>query len=196
MDRAHTGRPQVALTFHGAGDPALARRLLDVADSRGAKVTVLAIGTWLAAHPELADRVLSAGHELGNHTMTHPVLRRLRPSAIDAEISRCREVLEKVSGSPGAYFRPSGGAGSTAAIRAASARAGYRTLLGFDVDPRDYADPGATAVVKRALASIKPGSVLSLHLGHAGTVSALPHLLDGLQARGLAPVTASELLAP
>ncbi|HMA46548.1 MAG TPA: polysaccharide deacetylase family protein, partial [Frankiaceae bacterium] len=60
-------RPQVALTFHGSGDPALARRLLSEVERAGARVTVFAVGQWLDAHPELARRVLDGGHGLANH---------------------------------------------------------------------------------------------------------------------------------
>lgn len=196
VDHGPRDRPQVALTFHGAGDPSLAVAVLDTAEQAGVHLTVLAVGSWLAAHPQLAARVLRGGHELGNHTMTHPVLRRLDASAISAEITRCRDLLRRLTGSPGGHFRPSGGAGSTALIRAEAGRAGYPLLLGFDVDPRDYADPGADAVARRVLTGVSPGSIVSLHLGHPGTLAALPRVLSGLSDRGLTPVTATRLLAP
>src|SRR3954447_1944558 len=63
-------RPEVALTFHGAGDPAIARELLGIFAAHRAQVTVLAVGTWLAANPEMAKEIVGAGHELGNHTWT------------------------------------------------------------------------------------------------------------------------------
>src|SRR5689334_20693603 len=63
--------PRVALTFHGQGEPALVNRLLTELEAGGARVTVLAVGTWLDAQPALAKRVLDGGHELGNHTQNH-----------------------------------------------------------------------------------------------------------------------------
>ncbi len=74
-----------------------------------------------------------------------------------------------------------------------AAEAGYPLVLGFDVDPLDYQDPGAAAVASRTLSAVKAGSVVSLHFGHAGTVAAVPAVLDGLAAKGLVPVTASQL---
>lgn len=74
-------------------------------------------------------------------------------------------------------------------------QAGYPVVLGFDVDPLDYQDPGVDAVATRTLDAVKPGSVISLHFDHPGTVVALPPILDGLDERGLTPVTASELLS-
>ena len=68
-------------------------------------------------------------------------------------------------------------------------------MLGFDVDPLDYTDPGADAVATRTLAQVGPGSIVSLHFGHPGTIAAMPRILDGLDAKKLTPVTASKLLA-
>ncbi|NEE24844.1 polysaccharide deacetylase family protein, partial [Streptomyces sp. SID7982] len=64
-------RPRVALTFDGRGDPDLARTALARCEQAGARVTVLAVGTWLAEHPRLARRILDGGHEIGNHTEHH-----------------------------------------------------------------------------------------------------------------------------
>ena len=65
-------RAQVALTFQGAGHPGIARELLAIFAEHRAKVTVMAVGTWLAANPQIAQEIAAAGHELGNHSYTHP----------------------------------------------------------------------------------------------------------------------------
>ena len=67
-------------------------------------------------------------------------------------------------------------------------------MLSYDVDSRDFTDPGAV-VIRRNVASVTAGSVVSLQLGHRGTLDALPGVLDDLAARGLRPVTASALFA-
>lgn len=74
-------------------------------------------------------------------------------------------------------------------------QAGYPHLLSYDVDPRDYSDPGADAVRSETARLTRNGSVVSLHFGHAGTVAALPGILDDLHRRGIRAVTTSELLA-
>lgn len=186
----------VALTFHGAGEPKLATALLDEVQRAGARITVLAVGSWLEANPAMARRILDGGHELGNHTLTHPALRRLDATACYAEIAGCARVLQRLTGTPGRWFRPSGTPHATPLIATQAGRAGYRTSLSYDVDPRDYADPGASAVRDRTLAAVGPGSIVSLHLGHAGTVAALPGILAGLRTKGLQAVTVGALLAP
>lgn len=194
VERGPTAVPSVALTFHGAGDPALADALLSEAERAGATVTVFAVCQWLDQHPDLAARITRGGHELANHTYTHPSLARLSRSAVDTEIVRAREVLTRLTGGPTRWFRPSAMERPTPVVAAAAAAAGYATVVGYDVDPRDYTDPGATAVRERTLAALHPGAVVSLHLGHPGTVTALPAVLDALRSRGLAPVTVSRLL--
>lgn len=183
----------VALTFHGAGDPQLAEQILATAEKAGAVVTVLAVGTWLQAYPQIGRRVLSGGHELGNHTLQHLPMRLMSESAAYDEIVGGQQQVNVFATGP-SWFRPSGTPHATPNILAAAARAGYATSLSFDVDPRDYADPDPALVVSRVLAGVQPGSIVSLHLGHPGTVVALPRILQGLSGRGLAAVSVSSLL--
>ncbi len=189
---ATSGRPEIALTFHGAGDLALATKILTGFADRGAAVTVLAIGTWLQASPDAAKIVTDHGHELGNHTWSHPTLSGLGEAAVRAEIERCRDRLAALTGSPGAFFRPSAAQHATAEVRKLAGAAGYARVLSYDVDSRDFTDPGAAAV-RRNVAAAVAGSVVSMHLGHPGTLTALPGVLDDLAARGLKPVTAGQL---
>jgi peptidoglycan/xylan/chitin deacetylase (PgdA/CDA1 family) len=189
---ATSGRPEVALTFHGAGDLDLARKILTGLASRGAAVTVLAVGTWLAQYPDAARLVTDNGHELGNHTWSHPTLTSLTEAGVRAEIERCRDRIAALTGGPGAFFRPSAAQHATPEVLRLAGAAGYATVLSYDVDSRDFTDPGATAI-RGAVAAATAGSVVSMHLGHPGTLAALPGLLDDLAARGLTPVTASAL---
>jgi peptidoglycan/xylan/chitin deacetylase (PgdA/CDA1 family) len=68
--------------------------------------------------------------------------------------------------------------------------------VSYDVDSLDYTDPGPHAVVATVLGSVRPGSIVSLHFGHSGTVTALPAILRGLASRALRPVTLTALLSP
>jgi peptidoglycan/xylan/chitin deacetylase (PgdA/CDA1 family) len=187
-------RPQVALTFHGAGEPASTRAVLGVFRRYGGQATVLAVGRWLDTYPELATEILGAGHELGNHTYTHPTLPDLGASAARDEIERCADVLSRVGGSRGRWFRPSGTPHATPLILRLAAEAGYPVCLSYDVDSLDYTDPGPGAVRSRVAAAVGPGSIVSLHLGHRGTVVALPGILTDLARRGLSAVTVSTLV--
>ena len=187
-------RAEVALTFHGAGEPALATSILATARTAHAPITVMAVGTWLNANRSIASRILADGNELGNHTWTHPVLRDLGRSAARIEIERCRDELVRLTGSPGRWFRQSGSQHSTALIRELAGAAGYPVCLSYDLDSLDWTDPGPAAIV-RNVAAARPGSIVSMHLGHQGTLRALPEVLRTLARRGLHAVTVTELLA-
>ncbi len=185
----------LALTFHGAGDPALATRVLAELRSAAATVTVFAVGSWLQANPSMASAILDSGHDLGNHTYHHLAMSSLGAPTADDEVARCAALLRQQTGSIGRWFRPSGTPQSNATIRAAARKAGYSQCVSYDVDSLDWTDPGPAAVTRRVLALARPGSIVSLHLGHAGTVAALPSVLEGLRATGLRPVTLTELTA-
>jgi peptidoglycan/xylan/chitin deacetylase (PgdA/CDA1 family) len=187
-------RPNVALTFHGQGEPALVRRLLDVLAAQDTRVTVLAVGSWLASQPDMARRILDGGHELGNHTQNHAAIAEMSPARTYAEIDACAQQLKELTGSIGTWFRPSQTQYATPTIQAQAARVGYPTCLSYDLDSLDYTDPGADLVVNTTLRAAQNGSIVSLHFGHADTVAALPRVLDGLRQRGLHPVTMTELV--
>jgi peptidoglycan/xylan/chitin deacetylase (PgdA/CDA1 family) len=188
-------RPLVALTFHGQGPTSIAEALLAEAEHAGAHVSVLAVGTWLEQYPQIARRILRGGHDLGNHTMHHLDIAAMDASAADAEITGCARRLRTLTGSEGRWFRPSQTQYATPLIEREARKAGYRTCVSYDVDSLDYTDPGPDAVVATVLAKSRPGSIVSLHFGHEGTVTALPAILRGLTGRGLRPVTLTSLLA-
>ncbi|MFF4276972.1 polysaccharide deacetylase family protein [Streptomyces sp. NPDC001536] len=188
-------RPRVALTFHGNGDPATARALLREAERAGARVTVLAVGTWLDEHPGIARRILDGGHDLGNHTLHHLGINEMSEADARAEIDGCAERLRRLTGSIGSWFRPSRAALASPLVERLARNAGYPHVLSYDVDSLDFTSPGAPAVTRKVLGEIRNGSVVSLHFGYADTVAALPAVLEELDRRGLAAVTTTELFS-
>jgi peptidoglycan/xylan/chitin deacetylase (PgdA/CDA1 family) len=189
-------RPQVALTFHGQGPVPIAEALLGEAERAGARISVLAVGTWLVQYPQMAQRILSGGHDLGNHTMHHLDIAAMNAAGAYAEIAGCAQQLRALTGSEGRWFRPSQTQYATPLIEREARKVGYQTCVSYDVDSLDYTDPGPDAIVATVLHSARPGSIVSLHFGHAGTVTALPAILRGLTSRGLHPVTLTTLLSP
>jgi peptidoglycan/xylan/chitin deacetylase (PgdA/CDA1 family) len=110
------------------------------------------------------------------------------------EIAECAQQLRTLTGNEGRWFRPSQTQYATPLIEREARQAGYRTCVSYDVDSLDYTDPGPDAVVATVLAKIRPGSIVSMHFGHEGTVTALPAILKGLAERNLRPVTLTSLL--
>jgi len=184
----------VALTFHTAGPVAYTESLLTQAAQNGAKLTFFIVGTWLAQHPGMAARIQAAGHDLGNHTYSHGNIAAMGPTQMYEEIARCGALLRAETGSIGRWFRPSQTDVPSAAILQQAGRAGYATSVGYDVDPLDYTDPGAAAVLSRTKARLHGGAIVSLHTLYQGTATAFGDIVGAIHAAGLQPVTLSTLL--
>ena len=185
---------KVALTFHGAGAPDFADPLLKLFKSSGTKVSVFAVGTWLVKEPSIASRIISEGHDLGNHTMTHTQMKTISAKKVESEITGCANELTKLIGNHGAWFRPSGTQFSTPTIRKAAVKNGYGQCISYEVDSQDFMDVSKTKMVSNVMDNVKNGSIISMHFGHKVTLEAMPTILDKLHAAGLTPVTLSELL--
>ncbi len=169
--------------------------MLAEAERAGARLTVLAVGSWLDRYPDLARRILDGGHDLGNHTQRHLSISEMSEADAYAEITGCAQRLRRLTGSIGTWFRPSRAQYATPLLVRLARRAGYPHVLSYDVDSLDFTSPGATAVTRNVTGQIRSGSVVSLHLGYPDTVAALPALLAELDRRGLHAVTTTELLS-
>lgn len=187
-------RAEVAITFHGAGDLVIARKILAIAKKTSTPISVMAVGVWLNANPTIGREIVDAGHELGNHTYSHKTMTLLTLKEAKVEVAKGKAAVTKAVGAPGTWFRPSGTLKSNSIIRAAAGASGYRNCLSYDVDSLDYQDPSAEAIVARCMKTVQNGSIIGMHFGHVHTVTALPLLIRALSDQRLAPVTISSLL--
>ncbi len=183
---------RVALTFDDGPTPGVTDRILDDLSQRRLHATFFMIGERIAAAPELAHRVLAEGHEIGNHTFTHPKLTTLSDAQVAEEIQKTQDLMAEILNHRAAWFRPPYGAfrPNQAAL---AERAGLRVVL-WNVDPRDWSQPGELKIVGTVLEEVKPGAIILCHDVHPQTANGVGPILDGLFARGLAPVTLSGLL--
>ena len=187
-------RPEVALTFHGAGDLVIARKILAIAKKTQTPITVMGVGVWLNANPTIGHEIVDAGNELGNHTYSHKTMTLLTLKEAKLEVEKGKAAVTKAVGAPGTLFRPSGTQKSNAIIRAAAGASGYAHCITFDVDPLDYQNPSAKTIVSNCMKAVQNGSIVSLHFGHAHTLTAIPLLIQALHDRKLTPVTIGTLL--
>jgi peptidoglycan/xylan/chitin deacetylase (PgdA/CDA1 family) len=185
---------KVALTFHAAGNPAMASALLDLLKKSGTPITVFAVGNWVQANPKLVARVISEGHELANHTWSHGAMKTMSAGDLLTEITKAAEAIKAVNGSAGHWFRPSQIEVPTPGILAAAGKAGYGVSVGYDLDSFDFQDPGAAAVRKNVIDNVQAGNIVSLHFDHQNTIDALPAIIDHLKTKNLTPVTVSGML--
>lgn len=183
----------VALTFDD-GPGAVTPAILRVLRSRGAWATFNVLGSRVRAGAPLVRRAVADGHEIGLHGWRHRDL-AAEPVRAWAELARARATVKAVARVTPRVFRPP--YGSASRELALAARTLGLVTVTWDVDPRDFAEPGADVIAERVRADVRPGSIVLLHddrPGLAATAAALDAILDYLAARGLAAVTLSRLL--
>lgn len=193
-----TPLPHVALTFDDGPDPDATPAVLDVLARRGHTATFFCIGRNALRHPAIVARTAAAGHEVGNHTFSHPPLTFVGRRRLLDEVRRADWVLSSLAGTTPVHFRPPMG-WATPRILRRIAEEGYRPVLGT-IYPQDPRAPDADTIVRRTIARLAPGRILILHDGssrgrsRSRTLEALPAILDQLEARGLRGVSVRELI--
>ncbi len=186
---------RVALTFDDGPDPARTPALLDALAELDAPATFFVLGNRVDAHRELTARIAREGHELGNHTYSHPYLPLSRSKRVARELSSADAAIERATGSVPTLARPPYGGRSPRNVRVFD-RAAKRMVL-WDVNSFDWKGLTAEQVAERVLARARPGSIILLHEAREGgevTIEAVRLLVPALRARGFELATVSRTL--
>ena len=190
----HVDGPYVAMTFDDGPHGSLTPKLLDLLAAHHMKVTFFVIGQNAAEHPEIVRRAAREGHEIGNHSWSHPNLGKTSDDAVRNELQKTDDVIAAAIGKRPTLMRPPYGSLTARQKRWIHDDFGYRIIL-WDVDPLDWKRPGPSVVCNRIVKEAKPGSIILSHDIHPGTIEAMPATFDQLQAKGFKFVTVSELLS-
>jgi peptidoglycan/xylan/chitin deacetylase (PgdA/CDA1 family) len=189
---------RIALTFDDGPSPSTPA-LLDLLDRHGAKATFFVCGVNVRRHPAVLRETAARGHELGNHSDTHPNLFWMSNAAREPEIRRAQDSVGEAAGVAPRWFRPPyglHGPGLTALLRRLSLQSVMWTTIA-----RDWIDP-AERISRRLAGGAQPGAILCLHDGRAlspepdiaPTLAALADVLPRLRGEGFQFVTVSELV--
>ena len=184
----------VAITFDDGPHPKLTPRLLDILKERGLKATFYVIGQNVVQYPEIMQRMVAEGHEIGNHSYTHPSLTKIGAAKITEEISKTNEAILQACGVKPSTMRPPYGATNAAITKRLNDEFGLAVIM-WSVDPLDWKIRKASHVSNHILQNSKSGSIILAHDIHPSTIDAMPASLDGLLAKGHQFVTVSELIA-
>ena len=194
------GSKQLALTYDDGPNDPHTLRLLEVLDRHQVKATFFMIGRHAEQCPEVARAVAAAGHEIGNHTYSHPNLIFCSVSETKKEIEQCGRALTEVVGPHSNLFRPPFGGRRPQSLRIARAL-GLKPVM-WNITGWDWNAPPAEVIVKKVSHRIHCGNVVLLHDGgHAAmsadrsqTVIATDRLIDRYKAEGYTFVTVSEMM--
>jgi peptidoglycan/xylan/chitin deacetylase (PgdA/CDA1 family) len=185
---------RIAITFDDGPTPGVTNIVLDELKRRNLRSTFFMIGQRCAAAPDLARRVRDEGHEICNHTFTHPKLNTLPDNRVDWELQMCQETIHKATDHVPVWLRPPYGA-----FRKNQAFMPAQKNLGvvlWSVDPRDWSQPGEDKIVGTILSEARPGSIILCHDLHKQTANCVGRVLDGLLEKGFEFTNISNFVGP
>jgi peptidoglycan-N-acetylglucosamine deacetylase len=186
-------QPFVALTFDDGPHGERTTQLLDILRRLSVPSTFFVVGMQAERQPEIIQRIVLDGHEIGNHTYHHYRLPRIPLEEVAQELNRTRDVIQSIVGMRTRLVRPPGGE-YNATIQRVIEQNGYANILWSD-DPADYVlRRTAEQIEKFVLRDITPGGIILLHDGVKATYSALPKIVAKMRAKGYVFVTVSELI--
>jgi peptidoglycan/xylan/chitin deacetylase (PgdA/CDA1 family) len=182
------------MTFDDGPSPETTPRLLDILKQRNIKATFFMIGQNAERNPDIVKRILADGHEIGNHSWTHPQLAKLPDDRVTEEITKTQNAIKNASGYTPKLLRPPYGSITARQKEWIENQFGLSVIL-WSVDPFDWKRPGASVIEQRILAGARPGAIILSHDIHKQTVDSMPATLDALAAKGYQFVTVSQLIA-
>jgi peptidoglycan/xylan/chitin deacetylase (PgdA/CDA1 family) len=193
VNSVHVDGPYIAMTFDDGPSATLTPKLLNLLAARRIKATFFVIGENVAEHPDIVARAAREGHEIANHSWSHPNLAKTSDEGVRRQLWRTDEAIKNATGTRPTLLRPPYGSITEREKRWIHDEFGYQIVL-WDVDPYDWKRPGPVAVRNRILQETRPGSIVLSHDIHPGTIEAMPSTFDALEAKGFKFVTVSELI--
>ena len=193
--RATGSRSKIALTFDDGPHPVYTEQILAILEKEGIKATFFAIGCNVKQYPQIFKRVVRAGHEIGNHTYTHPLVPLVTKEILEEEIERTDALLESLGCARPLFFRPPQGKfpqGKEELLE----KTGKIAVL-WSIDTRDWEHKSVEEIVRMVENEVAGGDIILFHDfvgGESQTIPAIKKLIPTLNERGYQFVTLSQLL--
>lgn len=182
----------IAISFDAAWGDEFTQEILDILKKEDIKTTFFLVGMWVDKYPEQVQAIADAGHEIGNHSSSHPDMTKLDKNKMKEELSTTNEKISKYKELDTFLFRPPFGAYNNELIKTVEELGGY--TIQWDVDSLDWKNEGAEQIVNRVVSNVKPGSIVLFHNNAEYTTQALPTIIKELKEQGYTIVPISELI--
>jgi peptidoglycan/xylan/chitin deacetylase (PgdA/CDA1 family) len=186
--------PWIALTFDDGPHPVMTEKLLAVLKQEGVPATFFVVGKMAVRHPDIVQDMAREGHEVANHTFTHPNLSHVDTKTLLNELGQTRDVIRDLTGRDTVFFRPPGG-NYTRSMMKAVKKAGYRMVL-WSILTKDVGGATVEGMRHRILSKSTDGSIVLMHSGMPKTVEMLPGVIEQLRREGYHFVTVSQMFDP
>lgn len=190
--QVNTNKPLAAFAINVAWGEEHLPQLLEVLEEAETAATFFMVGDWVEQFPDLTKDIAANGHELGNHSWSHPYPTQIAAKDLAEEITRTEKLLEDFTGQKSGLFAPPYGEWDKEVVLTVG-ELGYRTIM-WTIDTLDWQKPGVDAISRRVLDNLAPGSIILMHPTDQ-TVKALPQILGGAKEKGFKFVTVGQLLS-
>ena len=181
-----------AISFDAAWGNEQTDTLLDILDEYGVKSTFFLVKQWVDSYPDSVKEIAARGHDIGNHSSTHPHMAQLSAGEQLDEIENCNKAVEELTGSCPTLFRAPYGEYDNNLIQNLNDESMY--CVQWNIDSLDWKDPTPDEMVSRVKSKLCPGSIILMHNGAKNTPEALPKIIEMIQDEGYIIVPISQLI--
>ena len=182
----------LSISFDAAWGSANTEGILDILDRYEVKTTFFLVGFWVEKYPELVAELVARGHEIGNHSATHPHMSQLSAAQIREELRKTSDLVKSITGQPTTLFRPPYGEYNDLVVRV-SREEGYECVQ-WNVDSLDWKNLGTQNMIAQCTKSVNPGDIVLFHNDSKYILEALPTILEYYTQAGYRIIPISELL--
>ncbi|MBN7771916.1 polysaccharide deacetylase family protein [Clostridium aminobutyricum] len=187
-----TAEKKIAISFDAAWGDESTVAILDILDQYNVKTTFFLVKFWAETYPADVAEIHARGHEIGNHSATHPKMTELSEDKMIAELSETSQAIEKITGEKTTLFRPPFGDYNNTVISTCEAQ-GYKVIQ-WSVDSLDWKNISTEQIVDRVTREVKPGDIILFHNNAEKVTEYLPLVLENLQKQGFKIVPIGELI--
>lgn len=187
-----TEEKKIAISFDAAWGAQHTDKILEILDRYNVKTTFFLVGFWVDKYPDMVKKISDKGHEVENHSSSHPHMSKLTKEQIQKELKTTGDKIEAITNKKPFLFRPPFGDYNNQLINTAK-ETGYYTIQ-WDVDSLDWKELGVKPVVDRVTRNVKKGSIVLFHNNAKYVTKYLPLVIEKLQKDGYKIVPISELI--
>lgn len=187
-----TDKKVISLGINCAWDDEDVDEWLKVLDDENVKATFFVVGNWCDKYSDSLKKIYEHGHEIGNHSDTHPDMTSISQEMITHEIESAGKKIQKITGSAPSLFRAPSGAYNDLVIKSAQ-NMGY-TCIQWSVDSIDWKGLSSAEIEERVISRLDSGAITLFHQGKENSLKALPNIIKEAKAQGFSFVPVSELI--
>ncbi len=182
-----------SISFDAAWGNEYTDTLLEILEKYDVKTTFFLVEEWVSKYPDSVKKIYDSGHDVGNHSSTHPHMNDLSKEQQQEEIENCNESIEKITGKSPTLFRAPYGEYNNSLVECCNDLCSMYCVQ-WNIDSLDWKDPTPQEMLTRIQKNLKEGSIILMHNGAKNTPDALPLIIEYIKSEGYEIVPISKLL--